>query len=46
MKLTLTHDQFDEGSKVLPAISNGWPAILSSMKSLLETGKALYPEWR
>ncbi|WP_438028692.1 SRPBCC family protein [Sorangium sp. So ce233] len=46
VKLTLTHDQFDEGSKVLPAISNGWPAILSSMKSLLETGKALYPEWR
>ncbi|WP_437736515.1 SRPBCC family protein [Sorangium sp. So ce1335] len=46
VKLTLTHDRFDEGSKVLPAISNGWPAILSSMKSLLETGKALYPEWR
>ncbi|AGP35608.1 SRPBCC family protein [Sorangium cellulosum] len=46
VKLTLTHDQFAENSKVLPAISNGWPAILSSMKSLLETGKALYPEWR
>ncbi|WP_437940620.1 SRPBCC family protein [Sorangium sp. So ce341] len=46
VKLTLTHDQFEENSKVLPAISNGWPAILSSMKSLLETGKALYPEWR
>ncbi|HTN82148.1 MAG TPA: SRPBCC family protein [Sorangium sp.] len=46
VKLTLTHGDFAEDSKVLPAISNGWPAILSSMKSLLETGKALYPEWR
>jgi uncharacterized protein YndB with AHSA1/START domain len=37
-KLTVTHDQFPPGSKVLPSISNGWPAILSSMKSYLERG--------
>jgi len=31
-----------EGAEpLLDALSNGWPAILSSMKSLLETGKAL-----
>ena len=41
VKLTLTHQGFDEGSKMLPAISTGWPAILSSLKSILETGRPL-----
>src|ERR1700752_4398834 len=41
VKLTLTHDNFDEGSKMLPSISKGWPAIMSSLKSLLESGQAL-----
>ena len=41
VKLTLTHEGFAEGSKVLVGISRGWPAILSSLKSLLETGEAL-----
>ena len=41
VKLTLTHEGFAEGSKMLPAISKGWPAILSSLKSLLETGHPL-----
>jgi uncharacterized protein YndB with AHSA1/START domain len=40
VKLTVTHEGFAEGSKLLGAISNGWPAILSSLKSLLETGHA------
>jgi uncharacterized protein YndB with AHSA1/START domain len=40
VKLTVTHDGFVEGSKLLGAVSNGWPAILSGLKSLLETGKA------
>ena len=40
IKLTLTHTGFAEGSKMLPAVSRGWPAILSSLKSLLETGHA------
>jgi hypothetical protein len=34
------HDEFEPGSKVLAAVSNGWPMILSSLKSLLETGRA------
>ena len=41
VKLTLTHEGFDEGSKMLLAISKGWPAILSSLKSILETGRPL-----
>jgi uncharacterized protein YndB with AHSA1/START domain len=45
VKLTMTHDDFIEGSKVLPKISAGWPSILSSLKSLLETGKELPPFW-
>ena len=40
VKLTLTHEGFVAGSKLLGAISSGWPAILSSLKSLLETGHA------
>ena len=41
VKLTLTHEGFAETSKLLDGISKGWPAILSSLKSLLETGTAL-----
>ena len=41
VRLTIVHDDFDEGSKVFEAISKGWPAVLSSLKSWLETGKAL-----
>ncbi len=41
VRLTVTHDDFDAGSKVFPKISTGWPTILSSLKSLLETGRSL-----
>ena len=41
VKLTLTHEGFDGAGKLLDAVSNGWPAILSGLKSLLETGTAL-----
>jgi uncharacterized protein YndB with AHSA1/START domain len=40
-KLTLTHQDFAEGSVIIDGISKGWPAILSSLKSLLETGAPL-----
>jgi uncharacterized protein YndB with AHSA1/START domain len=40
-KLILTHEGFAEGNKLLDGISKGWPAIISSLKSLLETGTAL-----
>jgi uncharacterized protein YndB with AHSA1/START domain len=41
VKLTLTHDRFEPGSKVLAGVATGWPVILSSLKSLLETGQPL-----
>jgi uncharacterized protein YndB with AHSA1/START domain len=41
VKLTVTHDDFDEGSKTFSSISGGWPMVIASLKSLLETGHAL-----
>ena len=41
VKLTLTHQGFSEGGKFLAGVSQGWPAILSSLKSTLETGQLL-----
>jgi uncharacterized protein YndB with AHSA1/START domain/DNA-binding transcriptional ArsR family regulator len=41
VKLTVVHDGFDPGSAALEGVSGGWPAILSSLKSLLETGEVL-----
>jgi uncharacterized protein YndB with AHSA1/START domain len=39
--LTVTHDQLKAGSKMFRGVSGGWPRVLSSMKSFLETGKGL-----
>ena len=41
VKLTVLHDGFDPGSGVLEGVTQGWPAILASLKTLLETGEAL-----
>jgi uncharacterized protein YndB with AHSA1/START domain len=41
VKLTLTQEGFVEGGKFLQGISKGWPAILSGLKSLLETGRPI-----
>jgi uncharacterized protein YndB with AHSA1/START domain len=41
VKLTVVHDGFEPGSAVLEGISEGWPAVLSSLKTLLETGSTL-----
>ena len=40
-KLTVTHELERPDSKLIAKVSGGWPAILSSLKSLLETGSAL-----
>lgn len=40
-KLILRHYNFEEGSKMIHMVSSGWPCIMSSLKSLLETGTAL-----
>jgi DNA-binding transcriptional ArsR family regulator/uncharacterized protein YndB with AHSA1/START domain len=41
VKLTVVHDDFDRDSMVAPMISEGWPQVLSSLKTLLETGDRL-----
>jgi uncharacterized protein YndB with AHSA1/START domain len=43
VKLTVIHEIDRAGSKFIEAVSGGWPVILSSLKSLIETGKALPP---
>lgn len=46
VKLTVTHDDFAPGSKVFTGISNGWPLVLSNLKSYLETGSTpLHAPW-
>jgi uncharacterized protein YndB with AHSA1/START domain len=42
--LTVTHDQLDPASGMNRDIRKGWPRVLSSLKSILETGKPL-PTW-
>lgn len=39
VKLTVTHTDLQPGSGMLAGISKGWPMVLSSLKSLLETGQ-------
>jgi uncharacterized protein YndB with AHSA1/START domain len=41
VKLTVTHVIEKSDSKFIKAVSTGWPPILSSLKSLLETGESL-----
>jgi uncharacterized protein YndB with AHSA1/START domain len=45
VRLTVTHEDFPADSKVFPEISTGWPSILSSLKTMLETGSALELTW-
>ena len=41
VKLTVIHEMDRPGSKLVEMVSGGWPMILSSLKSLLETGEPL-----
>lgn len=41
VRLTVIHDQLEPDSRMEQAISGGWPKVLSSLKTLLETGAAL-----
>jgi uncharacterized protein YndB with AHSA1/START domain len=41
VKLTVLHEMNKSGSILIKAISGGWPMILASLKSLLETGEPL-----
>jgi uncharacterized protein YndB with AHSA1/START domain len=41
VKLTIIHEIDKPDSKLIDAVSGGWPHILASLKSLLETGEPL-----
>jgi uncharacterized protein YndB with AHSA1/START domain len=41
VRLTVTHDELEAGSAMAQGIQKGWPVVLSSLKSLLETGQAI-----
>lgn len=44
VKLTITHEIDRPKSKLIEAVSGGWPLILSNLKSLLETGEVAIVE--
>lgn len=44
VKLSITHTIEHEPSKLIEAVSGGWPKIISNLKSLLETGSVVLPE--
>lgn len=39
--LKVTHDRLKAGSKMLKGVSWGWPRVLCSLKSFLETGQGI-----
>jgi len=41
VRLTVMHEIDKPDSKLIEAVSSGWPHILASLKSLLETGESL-----
>ncbi len=41
VKLTVVHDGFAPGSTIADMVGVGWPGIVASLKSLLETGDPL-----
>jgi len=44
VKLTITHTSVKADSKLIVAVSGGWPKILANLKTLLETGKPMATE--
>lgn len=41
IRLTVTHEDLERDPQMLAGISGGWPKVLSNLKTLLETGRAL-----
>jgi uncharacterized protein YndB with AHSA1/START domain len=41
VRLIVTHGGFKSDSTMAPKIAEGWPRVLSSMKSFLETGQGI-----
>lgn len=45
VRLDVIHDRLEPGSDMLESITAGWPKVIASLKSFLETGKALPELW-
>ena len=41
VRLTVAHEDLAKDPQMLAGVSGGWPAVLSNLKTLLETGRAL-----
>src|SRR5690606_24137723 len=41
VRLTVSHEELKAGSGMAKGIQQGWPIVLSSLKSFLETGRAI-----
>jgi len=41
VRLTVVHDGFEAGSAVVESVRQGWPRVMSGLKTLLETGDTL-----
>ena len=41
VRLTVTHMDLERDPQMLAGVSGGWPKVLSNLKTLLETGRAL-----
>jgi uncharacterized protein YndB with AHSA1/START domain len=41
VRLTVTHDELEAGSGMAKGVKQGWPAVLSSLKSFLEIGRGI-----
>ncbi|MGZ6249694.1 MAG: SRPBCC family protein [Syntrophales bacterium] len=44
-RLTVTHDHLKPGSEMFQRITEGWPKVLSSLKSMIEVGRPLPKLW-
>jgi uncharacterized protein YndB with AHSA1/START domain len=44
-RLTVTHDNLEPDSDMLRGITDGWPKVLSSLKTILESGEPLPQLW-
>jgi uncharacterized protein YndB with AHSA1/START domain len=44
VKLSITHTIDRESSKLIEAVSGGWPKIMSNLKSLIETGSVVFDQ--
>jgi uncharacterized protein YndB with AHSA1/START domain len=41
VRLTVTHEDLERDPPMRDGVSNGWPKVLSNLKTLLETGRPL-----